>query len=66
MNNINTKCDCKICHRTALFREFKALLPMSHHSVFEEWYSDMFNDLEAAETDLAMIEYNSNIDKTFK
>lgn len=55
---IPRRCDCRICTRTQQFRRFQALLPEVDRAEFEAWYSKMFDDLEALETDREMAEYH--------
>jgi predicted ribonuclease YlaK len=53
-------CICRICERTRQFQRFQALLPETDRAEFEAWYSKMFDELEALETDREMAEYRKS------
>jgi predicted ribonuclease YlaK len=53
-------CICRICERTRQFKRFQALLPEIDRAEFEAWYSKMFDELEALETDREMADYQKS------
>jgi hypothetical protein len=44
---------CKTCNQLAKFRSFKKLLPASVRDSFENWFNDIYQELEVAQLDLA-------------
>jgi hypothetical protein len=53
-----SKCQCSVCKQNAKFYEFRDLLPETSKVEFTKWYSEIFDTLEEAETELAMQEYH--------
>lgn len=44
---------CRTCNQIARYRSFKKLLPASVQASFEEWFNEVYGDLEQAQLDLA-------------
>lgn len=47
---------CRTCKQIARFRYFKSLLPDSVKESFDEWFTEVYSDLEMAQMDLATAE----------
>ena len=50
-------CECSVCRMTREYRRFAALLPESEQSSFKDWYSLIFDELEALTTAKEFEEY---------
>ncbi len=44
---------CRTCKQIANFRSFKRLLPNPVKASFEEWFNEIYGDLEMAQMDYA-------------
>lgn len=47
---------CRTCNQIARFRSFKSLLPAPVRESFEEWFNEVYGDLEMAQMELATAE----------
>lgn len=50
------KSTCRTCKQIIRFRSFKRLLPTPVQDSFEEWFNEIYGDLEMAQMDLATTE----------